>query len=335
MRTEQCAFDKHTTHFFKGLCAIIVVMVHFPACKANALQDCIGSFAYVAVTFFFFVSAYGMQYSVEKNPEYLRRFWKGRLSALLVPMLIVNLFSYAYTCIDPKPGDSAIRSLLALNPYVKVLLEYCVVFYVLNIIRVKKNLSQKWIDFILIMIIVASSLYFYWVTRQTSDLVLEWPYERLGLVWGLLAYRFRDRIIVWMTHKNASKLFLSSIIGVVLGLAYLKFKTYPFFGEYLLKITLGFGLISLLFIVASRWRVGNAIGRFLGDISYEIYLIHDVVMMFLNYLFPEMQSGQFILMTYAIVIPLSIFVQCISRPIIKAIKYHSISMPFTLGRSAN
>lgn len=73
------AFDKQNTHFIKGLSALIVVMVHFPADKVNPLQDGIGSFAYIAVTFFFFVSAYGMQYSIEKYhralkyiPSYIR-----------------------------------------------------------------------------------------------------------------------------------------------------------------------------------------------------------------------------------------------------------------------
>lgn len=102
------AFDKESTHFLKGLCAIIVVMVHFPADKTNPLQDAIGSFAYIAVTFFFFVSAYGMQYSIDNNPNYLKKFWRNRLGSLLVPMLIVNVLTFIYLQIgEAKPAVSA------------------------------------------------------------------------------------------------------------------------------------------------------------------------------------------------------------------------------------
>ena len=67
--------DKDLTNALKGFAAIIVIMVHIPEPEVNPLQDAIGSFAYVAVTFFFFVSAYGTRLSLTKNPDYLKRFW--------------------------------------------------------------------------------------------------------------------------------------------------------------------------------------------------------------------------------------------------------------------
>ncbi len=52
---------KEYTSWLMGLCAIVVVMVHFSEPYQNPLQDLIGSFAFVAVMFFFLISAYGMQ----------------------------------------------------------------------------------------------------------------------------------------------------------------------------------------------------------------------------------------------------------------------------------
>ena len=45
--------NKSSSDTLKGLCAMVVVMVHFPEAYQNTLQDAIGSFGYVAVTFFF------------------------------------------------------------------------------------------------------------------------------------------------------------------------------------------------------------------------------------------------------------------------------------------
>jgi len=53
---EKSFFTKEYTTALKGLAAIVVIFVHVPADYSNVLQDAIGSFGYVAVTFFFLVS---------------------------------------------------------------------------------------------------------------------------------------------------------------------------------------------------------------------------------------------------------------------------------------
>lgn len=57
---------KDTSHFFnltnttamRGFWCIIVILVHIPAVYQNRIQDLMGSFAYIGVTFFFMTSAY-------------------------------------------------------------------------------------------------------------------------------------------------------------------------------------------------------------------------------------------------------------------------------------
>ena len=60
-------FSINYTTTLKGICAIVIILVHTPQKFQNPLQDAIGSFAYVAVTLFFLISAYGMQLSVERK----------------------------------------------------------------------------------------------------------------------------------------------------------------------------------------------------------------------------------------------------------------------------
>ena len=87
--------DKEFTRVLKGACCIIVILVHIPSAYSNKLQDDIGSFAYICVTLFFLMSAYGMNFSANRKPDYLRHFWRNRLSALLVPQFIINICAYA------------------------------------------------------------------------------------------------------------------------------------------------------------------------------------------------------------------------------------------------
>ena len=67
-------FSKDYTSVLKGICCIVVVMVHIGPNYANFLQDAISSFGYICVTLFFMFSAYGMQLSVEYKKNYLNNF---------------------------------------------------------------------------------------------------------------------------------------------------------------------------------------------------------------------------------------------------------------------
>lgn len=311
------AFDLPTTHVMKGFAALIVVMVHFPAQYTNPLQDAAGSFAYVAVTFFFFVSAYGMEYSCEHRPGYLRQFWKNRLTGLLIPMILVNVAEAILCYVSPDYGQP-LKALVALNGYVKILLEYCLAFYLLKMASKYFSLSGKMVDFILILLVAGSSLYLYFAGYGGRLNV--WPYERIGLVWGLLAYRYRQPILGLLKKYNLGIIVVGAVISGILGLAYLKFKQEYFLGEYLLKIVLGLTLLTFLFSLATRWRIGNPVARLLGDISYEVYLSHGLCMGIVAYLLPSVTSGGMVALTFVIVIPLSWVVCLISKAVIRRLK---------------
>jgi len=85
-------FDLDNTKAMRGLWCIIVVMVHVPALYQNTVQDLVGSFAYIGVTFFFMTSSYGLSLQFRRNAQPNRSFWKKRLPTLLVPQLVTNLF---------------------------------------------------------------------------------------------------------------------------------------------------------------------------------------------------------------------------------------------------
>ena len=97
----QDLFSKDYTSVLKGICCIIVVMVHIRDGYMNPLQEAIGSFGYICVTLFFMISGYGMQLSFEKKTDYLHHFWRNRLLALLVPCFLINVFSFGKSRIFP------------------------------------------------------------------------------------------------------------------------------------------------------------------------------------------------------------------------------------------
>lgn len=311
-------FSKDYTSMLKGVCCLIVIYVHFHGAYTNTLQDAIGSFGYIAVTLFFLISAYGMMLSSERKKNYLNHFWRNRLIALLIPCLCVNLLGIALSFAE---GSFEWHAIYQINGYVKVLLQFCLWFYIIEFCK------RKWFpkkhqlgDSILIAGIVISSIFLYLFIYDDSSSTAGWCFERMGLVWGILLNRYYQSFVKWMDSHRGIKAVILCVISAVLGITYLKFKLVWFWGAYLLKIVLGLFIILFLFTATSNRKIGNRFGLWLGNISYEVYLSHGMVMGFLAYAMSELSSGMFILITVVATLILSYFVHSIDKIIVKKLR---------------
>ncbi|MCD7710638.1 MAG: acyltransferase family protein [Porphyromonadaceae bacterium] len=305
--------NKDYTKVLKGACCIIVILVHIPLQYQNKLQDGIGSFAYICVTLFFLISAYGMKLSEEAKPDYINHFWRNRLAALLIPVALINVCVCMYQCLILFNNWGGVKSLLRVNDYVIVLLQYCLWFYLVSLGR--KLYGERILNALLIIGIVVSSAVMYFFFDKTG-----WCYERWGLLWGLLLY-LNLPLIKKYVAPNYRKIIVLGVIALTLGVAYLKFKPVFFWGEYLLKIVLGIAIIALVFTLSSKRIWGNKAIFFLGDISYEVYLSHGFIMALLAHFCPQLSSGLFVLSTVIGTIVFSTAIHAVGKPLVSLCRH--------------
>lgn len=313
-------FNKDYTRVLKGACCIIVILVHVPVVHGNKLQDALGSFGYIAVTLFFMFSAYGMYFSKQRKSGYLSHFWRNRLSSLLTPMFLINLVEYIHCLISLQENTPSI--LIKVNGWVWVLLQFCILFYVVELGEHFKLYKEKTSRFLLVTGVVGSSLflYFYNDGLKENSSELGWCFERLGLLWGLLLLWNFDTIKKLISPKLCKTIF-AIFVCLVLGITYFKFKHVFFWGEYLTKIVLGISIIYLLFLVTYKRKWGNKAAFFLGNISYEVYLSHGFVMSMVAKYVPSLSSGEFILASVVFTILFSWLIHTIDKPIVKVLRH--------------
>ena len=320
---EKNFFSKDYTNILKGVCAIVVLLVHVEPFYQNPLQGSVGSFAYVAVSLFFLISAYGMQLSVERKPGYLKHFWRNRLVSLLIPCFLINLFAFVYQI--EILNNKNLVVLIEINGYVKVLLQYCLLFYCVMMLSKWLKVEKTWItDGLLIAGVVGSSLYLYFSEGGGGANVSGWCYERYGLVWGLLLYRFFPQTLNWFNAQRLVKILVFLLLSIFLGLLYMDSKSDWFYGEYLLKVLLCISIITFLFLISQKRTFGNSVGRLLGDISFEIYLSHGLIMGILAYLFPSFESGIFLILSAVTTIFFSCLVHEIAKRLVALLRAKEI-----------
>lgn len=119
-------FNKDNTNALRGFWCLIIILVHVPAAYQNKMQDMIGSFAYIGVTFFFMTSAYGLRLSVEKGKN-VNGFWRRRLPKLLIPCLLVNIIRILFNIIEGS--EFSVWNFVTINGWVLWLLVCYLIFW--------------------------------------------------------------------------------------------------------------------------------------------------------------------------------------------------------------
>lgn len=301
-------FDKSTSLSLRGFWCIVILLVHIPEAYQNTLQDLIGSFAYIGVTFFFISSSYGVMYGiVKKGDSYFEHFWKNRLKRLLIPMLISNVFMFLFTLISTKKCE--FDSLIQLTGWVRQLLYfYFIIWFVYRVVGKKFSDSTKIVIVCILTLVLSLATYF-----VGENSVSGWPTEMWGCLYGICLAINKEKIKNILSQKFFFLMPVFLITAGVAGLLYLKYKYVFFLGEYVLKVILGLLITMVIFVYNSKFKIGNVVNRFLGKISYEVYLIHGLSFLIVDYLIPGIDSGLFILLSIGITIILSVLINKIAK----------------------
>ena len=283
-------FDKKNTQALRGFWCLVIPMVHLPEMYQNRIQDMIGSFAYIGVTFFFMTSSYGLTLSSDSKPFDLWLFWRKRLPKLLIVSLIINLiFAFLNHTLFGK--HIGVLNIIELNEWVIWLIACYFAFWLSNIIFTD---GKKWKIATYVMII-AGSLIIYFLSKKGIITFTTWTTEIYGFVWGIILATYRDLFLKLSSQRWKVFLSISIICSALLGVCYLKCKYIPFAGDYLLKIILGVAITAFMLIANTRIELGNKVSMFLGRISFEIYLVHFEVIDLLRDIKEWDSSGVYIL----------------------------------------
>lgn len=306
-------FSLHDTKIMRGFWCVVIMMVHVPIQFQNRIQDLIGSFAYIGVTFFFMTSGYGLLKSISsKNIN--NKLVISRLFKILMPNWITNIVVFVVILTTGIEGYKDF-DIFHINPWIYWLLFcYIIVFTVFSFNSIKNKTTC------IVGVIFIFSVLFYILKVKGLNVDNTWYTEIFGFIWGILLYKNYNKIKKYFIDKWYIKTPLFMLLSSLFGVLYVKEKTIPFLGDYLIKIVLGLAITCFVLSLNSKITLNSNIGTFLGEISFEIYLSHSYIYQMVGRLFPTINSGVFIMLSMILTIVLSFALNKISKIIMKSTK---------------
>ncbi|MCR5565505.1 MAG: acyltransferase family protein [Clostridiales bacterium] len=279
--TNEDCLSREASQYYRGFFALVVVLHHLSQKAAEGVFFPVFLHAgSLAVSFFFFLSGYGLQKSFMAKPEiYRKNYLKKRIPAVLIPY-VVFVFIYwlvnavvgkRYSISDICIGFVNGSPIVSYSWYIIVILVFYLFFGLFMFLCRKKPKMT---------VLYGCAWYIVWVLFCYKTDYNIWWYSTahlllLGMIWATYEIQI-NRII----KKHYVFLALVSWIGFILLFA-LQDIIIPLLPHQFIATLLWQFLLSLLFVCGvlflfRKMIIGNQILGFLGGISLEIYLVHGL-----------------------------------------------------------
>lgn len=267
--TDILAYEKNIS--IRGICAVEIMIGHLglelknelilqPFCRAGLL----------VVGVFFFLSGYGLSYSFLNKKNYLHGFLQKRLTSILIPVGLFCLLSiiFLYLTSNVNSGKGLIIEVIkSINWYIWEIIVLYLLFFILF-----KFFNETAAISILFVICVIYIILAYGLNMFTS-----WYASTLCFPFGILIGMNSQKFFVWCKRHYLLKFLISCTILILSILCFYILPTNNPFSAIVSKNVAALSFTLLLLMILLKMELGNKCVKFLGKISFEIYLIHPLI----------------------------------------------------------
>ena len=329
-----------------GFCAACIILHHISQTIYFANEDP-GILLFMVdigvcfVGMFFFFSGYGLYSSFRDKPNYLKGFLQNRLPAVIVPFYICNfvfisgscLWGYEFAKGEVLPYLTGVILMNSQMWYVVEILILYLLFYI--VFRLIKNRNAAcFVYTVCVVCLIAFSLWLgHDTTTPTQGLWFhgEWWYNTTILMpAGMLFAKWQQQILGFVR-----KFYGITLIVSVLLMAFFYSRTmymlqnagywyewegYPGYKEkwqtLAMQVPFVVFFVFTVILITQKIEFGNKILDFLGEIALELYLIHNLFVLYM----PIRNRVLYIIACYAASLALAAALHAIDQKLIGSIR---------------
>lgn len=273
------ALQKNRTNALKGFAAILIVLGHLGlTVQSGASLPILKQTGMFVVTIFFALSGYGLVLSYKASSCKLMGYWKKRLLTVILPYAI---FTVIYILVRMYLGESISAKSVAMSfvngtPlvryswFVEVIIVCYAAFWVLAKLA-KDDVSFMCFGMTVFTVIFCLGMKKLGFESFWYNTVISFT---IGMLWANNRRDFAEKL---------KKHLIAYLLGTLLIFACIVYCTRVLWwwgdlGEMLVTSVFVIFVLMLQYLVPAR---SNAVTRFIGDISFEMYMSHGAFIMLL------------------------------------------------------
>ena len=322
-----------STNAIKGIMALAIVLHHLCRQFADSgkseiwLKPFDSPMGWLLVSVFFFFSGYGLMVGYLHKSDYLKDFLLKRLPSVLFPLLTATLLYLPFQLILNKENlnityliDILIaKEFLVRNCwYVYSILIFYILFFV--IFRLIKNTK-------LAISVFTLSICIYEIVCAIVYKSFFWSASSITIAFGVIfAYGYKP--ITVFIKKYYYFLLPATVVGYIGSMAINPifnkiFHFYP--PEFISENFCCLFFVSFLLIICLKFSFVNMFTTFLGDISYEIYLLHGLAMIIFTDFLKIDNSILYVSLVVMLTVLLSFLIQKFNKLVYRKYSEHILS----------
>ena len=287
-KTDVDYLSNKSTKSLKGLLALLIIFHHISQ-KVTTGEN-FSNFEYMGryiVALFFFLSGYGLYFQYSNNATYMENFLKKRLVRIFIPffVFIVIYVIYRATLGEVINVDFFLSfwkdhsNIIYNGWFINSIIVLYVIFYVSFVKKDSKIAVYK--------LVFLTLVYIFWKAYQNHG---DWEYVSI-MAFLLGVFWMKNRVSIDKILEKNYFIFLVSFSILIYVFHYYEdiMKNIGITNKYVYYGIVG-NLCTMVFVVyflllTNKLNFSNKYFDFLGDISFEIYMIHGLVMHYLGKFF--------------------------------------------------
>ncbi|WP_234123302.1 acyltransferase family protein [Clostridium hydrogenum] len=321
---KMAIIDRKLTCQLKGMAIIFVVLAHMTLMYYLDLKT-IGNFGAIGVDIFLILSGYGIYKSYTKK-GICKQFVVKRLKTIYVPFIIVVLFEVLWRFYSENAHYSLYRLITFFTGFdAKRILDgtywyisYIILWYLIFIIVYKFSKYK-----ILNLILLFYFAYLFKVSKfidPVKDLSWQYSIHFIAFPIGVLVASYEGKIIKLLAN-NVYKLVIAILVVGSISAHYVFSYNSDYYWLYNFNVAMFF-IVTAIFLQSLGFM--SKFLNFVGNISYEIYLVEMQILIYIN--IPNLVGNKFlgniieILCCFAVGFILKWFIKAVQKIISKGLE---------------
>ena len=305
LKFNKSYFGVKSTSCIKGFLAVGIIFHHISQLSHD--ESIFQNIGYYIVGIFFVISGYGLFHQLKNRENYLSGFLGRRLLKIIIPFVVVSFIYIVYRLkfIKETIGEMAIQNIHGTPFIFNGWFVYTIILFYLFFYISFKYIKNETLAILFIFILINA----YILCAKFLEFGVWWTYSSFTFILGIILAKHKNKFDKIVSHDRFRLVYIFAVtpilyVAISYNNLYALLHLRSSYAHDLFANINCLIIVFLLIVLITRLQFANSkILKFLGIISFEIYMIHGLFINIYTHIFSDMISMSVVLFVFICTIP--------------------------------